>query len=80
MYSLMSGSSHVNSLPDTPLPREAIELKVGNDEAADIVPGLEALQEARRRLVAEYGPCAAGNADLLMATARRIENDRSDGR
>ena len=73
----MSGSPPVKPSPAVPLPREAVELKVASDGSTDTEPGLDALQEARRRLLAEYGPCAAGHVDLLMATARRIENDRS---
>ena len=76
----MSGSPPAKSLSATPLPGEAIELKVAQDGSTDSVPGLDALQEARRRLLAEYGPCAAGHTDLLMETARRIENERSKGR
>lgn len=80
MKNSMSGSPQAKSFSAAPLPGKAIELKVGDGEADDIEPGLEALQEARRRLLAEYGPCAAGHTDLLMATARRIENDRSKTR
>ena len=49
-----------------------IELKA----AADDVPAVEFLQAARAMLIAEHGPCAATQPDLLIATARRLASEK----
>lgn len=40
--------------------------------SSDPVPPTEFLQAARRLLLAEHGPCAAAQPDLLLATAREL--------
>lgn len=55
-----------------PAPSSIPEIKVGDRL---IEPKVESLKQARSMLLAEYGPCAASHPELLMATARRLEQD-----
>ena len=57
------------------MPASIPEIEVGDRL---VEPKVESLKLARSMLLAEYGPCAAGHHDLLMATARRLERDATD--
>lgn len=73
----MTGIPSTKIIPTQPLVSRAVEMKVAPFEVDESTPNAESLRAARARLLAEYGPCAASHPELLIATARRIENERS---
>jgi len=62
------------SRPKIPTPDSIPEIQVGDVSVVAPEPRMEALKEARSLLMSEYGPCAANHQDLLLATARRIQD------
>lgn len=73
----MTGISSTKIIPTQPLVSKAVEMKIPPFEVDESTPNADSLRAARARLLAEYGPCAACHPELLIATARRIENERS---
>ena len=73
----MTGTPSTNILPAQSLVTEPVEIKIGTAAAIEITPKAESLRAARARLLSEYGPCAACHPELLIATARQIEIERS---
>lgn len=66
---------HENDPKGILLPSSIPEIEVASRL---VEPKVESLKQARSILLAEYGPCAAGHPELLIATARRLERDASD--
>ncbi len=72
----MTGIPSTKINPPQPLVSKAVEMKIAPPEAGESTPKADSLRAARARLLAEYGPCAACHPELLIATARRIENEQ----
>ena len=64
--------SRKNGVPE---PKSIPEIEVGVVDSVDQEPVVDTLRAARSLLLSEYGPCAANQTELLVATARRLQRD-----
>ena len=56
------------------MPIEQCESKTDGASTTNEVPPLEALRAARKRLLGEYGACAANSPELVLELAMRATN------
>jgi hypothetical protein len=56
------------------MPIEQCKSKTDDTSITNEVPPLEALRAARRRLLGEYGACAANSPELVLELALRATN------